>query len=148
MPVLSSTNIGILLLSAVYLFHQIGVIRSGTARRGATLLASLWSVPRDGRQGRNRPESSQSTASARAQPRATPGRHSQRHPLDAQEGPLPGYSGEWAAIVQKSGLSVLVNWEGKDGISGLDRHFKIRVRFEGDREQDLGFYVLYLSTMN
>ena len=68
--------------------------------------------------------------------------------LDAQEGPLPGYSGEWAAIVQKSGLSVPVNWEGKDGISGLDRHFKIRVSFEGDREQDLGFYALYLSTMN
>ncbi len=64
--------------------------------------------------------------------------------LDAQERPLPGYSGEVAALVRKSGLRVPVKWEGKDGISGLDGHFKIRVSFEGDRRQDLGFYALYL----
>ena len=66
--------------------------------------------------------------------------------LDAHERPLPGYSGEAAALVRKSGFRVPVNWEGKDGISGLDGHVKIRVSFEGDRKQDLGFYALYLST--
>ena len=66
--------------------------------------------------------------------------------LDAREKPLLGYSGEVAALVRRSGLRVPVSWEGRDGISGLDGNFKIRVSFEGDQRQDLGFHALYVST--
>ncbi len=64
--------------------------------------------------------------------------------LDRKERPLPGYSGTDSAAVHKSGLREPVSWNGKQKIPGLSTGFKIRVSFEGER-QDIRIYALYVG---
>ncbi len=64
--------------------------------------------------------------------------------LDRWERPVPGYSGSGSAAVNKSGLRELVSWKGKKRIQGLSSGFKIRVNFEGER-QDIRLYALYVG---
>ena len=47
--------------------------------------------------------------------------------LDDRFKPLPGYSGEAAILLEKSGFRQRVSWRGKDRLQGLDRPFRIRV---------------------
>ncbi|WP_133793655.1 hypothetical protein [Prosthecobacter fusiformis] len=65
--------------------------------------------------------------------------------LDAQERPVPGYSGKNAAIVTKSGFQTPVEWKGKTGASGLPKRICVHVSFEGKRNTDIRFSALYIS---
>jgi len=64
--------------------------------------------------------------------------------LDYWEQPLPGYSGEKAAIVEKSGLKVPVSFGEQALISGISESVKIRVSFEGPERGAISFYAAYL----
>ena len=64
--------------------------------------------------------------------------------LDRGERPLPGYSGSDSAAVYKSGLREPVSWKDKQRIPGLSSGFKIRINFEGER-QDIRLYALYVG---
>ena len=64
--------------------------------------------------------------------------------LDRAERLLPGYSGGDSAAVYKSGLRESVSWKDKQRIPGLSSGFKIRINFEGER-QDIRLYALYVG---
>ena len=66
--------------------------------------------------------------------------------LDELERPLPGYSGENAAVVDKSGLRVPVTWPGRDRVEGEGAPFKIKVHFEGPDVEAPRVYALYLES--
>lgn len=65
--------------------------------------------------------------------------------LDVSERPQPGYSGEQAAIVERSGLRVPVSWGVRDRIDAGTRPFKLQVRFEGPERNAIRLYALYLD---
>jgi hypothetical protein len=65
--------------------------------------------------------------------------------LDAQERPLPGYSGQDAAIVSQSGFQTPVRWNGKETASQLPERIRMRVRFEGARNTGIRFSAIYLA---
>lgn len=65
--------------------------------------------------------------------------------LDMTERPVPGYSGEHAAIVDQSGLRMPVIWKGRSQTTDLKSAFKIRVNFEGSLRGAISFYALYVS---
>ena len=65
--------------------------------------------------------------------------------LDEAERPLPGYSGDRAAIVERSGLRVPVSWAGRDGIDVASHAFKIRAHFEGAERNAIRLYAFYLN---
>jgi hypothetical protein len=64
---------------------------------------------------------------------------------DAQERPLPGYSGSEAARVDSSGLRQPVVWDGSDKVSGGGGPIKVRVSFEGALRGSPRLYALYLG---
>lgn len=65
--------------------------------------------------------------------------------LDAQERPLPGYSGADAAIVSRSGYQVPIEWRGQTSIVGLPDHVRVRVIFEGAKNTEIRFSALYVK---
>ena len=65
--------------------------------------------------------------------------------LDAQERPLPGYSGKDAAIITRSGFQTPVLWNGNAEASDLPERVCIHVVFEGNRNTDIRFSALYLT---
>ncbi|MES2507604.1 MAG: hypothetical protein V4599_12940 [Verrucomicrobiota bacterium] len=65
--------------------------------------------------------------------------------LDAQERPLPGYSGKDAAVIRQSGFQTPIEWKGQREISGLPGRIRLRVTFEGPRNTDIRFSALYLQ---
>ena len=65
--------------------------------------------------------------------------------LDAWERPLPGYSGDQAALVTRSGLRTQVSWPGRDLISDLDGPFKIRIGFDGQDRRAIRLFALYVG---
>ncbi len=66
--------------------------------------------------------------------------------LDELERPLAGYSGAKGAVLKESGLRVAVSWPGKEGITGWDKPFKIKVSFEGAGVKDIRFHALYVGS--
>lgn len=64
--------------------------------------------------------------------------------MDDRERPVSGYSGDDSASVRQSGLKEPVSWKGKDTIQNLAGAVKIRVSFEGRRE-DIKLYALYVG---
>ena len=65
--------------------------------------------------------------------------------LDEYEQPLPGFSGNDAAVVAESGLRVPLVWKSGTRID-LDRKlFKIKAAFEGHRCEDAKLYTVYIS---
>jgi hypothetical protein len=65
--------------------------------------------------------------------------------LDELENPIPGYSGEGAALVERAGFDEAVAWRGTNRIAAPRGPLKIRVRFEGARAQTIRLYALYLG---
>ncbi|HYF36084.1 MAG TPA: hypothetical protein VD994_12390, partial [Prosthecobacter sp.] len=65
--------------------------------------------------------------------------------LDADESPLPGYSGKDAAIMRQSGFQTVIDWGGKSDVRDLPARIRIRVTFEGKRRTDIRFSALYLK---
>jgi hypothetical protein len=65
--------------------------------------------------------------------------------LDEVENPIPGYSGESAAVVQQSGFDREAAWRGQTRITGLVGSVKIQVRFEGSAAAAIKLYALYLG---
>ena len=66
--------------------------------------------------------------------------------LDELERPLAGYSGAEGAVLKESGLRVAVSWPGKEGITGWDKPFKIKVSFEGAGVKDIRVHALYVGS--
>jgi len=66
--------------------------------------------------------------------------------LDMTERPVPGYSGEHAAIVDQSGLRMPVIWKGRSQTTDLKSAFKIRVNFDGSLRGAISFYALYVAS--
>ena len=64
--------------------------------------------------------------------------------LDYLERPLCGYSGERAAILEKSGLRVPVSFGERNRIRDLSEPFKINVSFQGPESGSISFYALYV----
>ena len=58
--------------------------------------------------------------------------------------PLPGFSGENAAIVRESGFQTPIVWKGNDRISGLPERVRFRVTFEGRKNTDIRFSAMYM----
>ena len=65
--------------------------------------------------------------------------------LDAQERPLPGYSGKDAARVDVPGLRQPVVWPKGDTMIGASGRFKVRVTFAGPRRDASRLYALYME---
>ena len=65
--------------------------------------------------------------------------------LDAQERPLPGYSGADAAVLTRSGLHNTVVWPRGETIDLVNQPFKIRARFEGPLRGGIRLYAFYLG---
>lgn len=64
--------------------------------------------------------------------------------LDAKLKPLPGFSGENAAIVNQSGFQVPIVWGGKDTIDALPGRVRIKMTFDGSKKSDIRFSALYV----
>ena len=64
--------------------------------------------------------------------------------LDELERPLPAYSGDHAAILERSGFRERLSWKGKGQIETPQR-FRIKVSFEGPQREAIKFYALYVS---
>jgi hypothetical protein len=60
--------------------------------------------------------------------------------------PLPGYSGQDAAVVRQSGFQSPVAWNGKTAISGLPERIRIRVTYDGPQQADIRFSALYVQS--
>jgi hypothetical protein len=66
--------------------------------------------------------------------------------LGADEQPLPGYSGEDAAVIRQSGFRTPITWRGKTETRGLPARIRLRVTFEGPRKTEIRFSALYISS--
>jgi hypothetical protein len=64
--------------------------------------------------------------------------------LDRFETPIPGYSGERAAILRESGFQVPVRWSAQEGSETLPDQVKLRMVFEGKEKQSIRFSALYI----
>lgn len=58
--------------------------------------------------------------------------------------PLPEFSGENAAIVQKSGFQTPILWNGKQEIKNLPERIRMKVTFEGEKKANIRFSALYV----
>jgi hypothetical protein len=60
------------------------------------------------------------------------------------EQPLPGYSGKDAAIVSESGFQTPVTWPGGTEARGLPDRIRLRVTYQGQRQNEIRFSALYV----
>lgn len=58
--------------------------------------------------------------------------------------PLPVFSGDNAAIVQRSGFQSPITWTGSDQSGALPDRVRLRVTFLGEKKQDIRFNAIYL----
>lgn len=65
--------------------------------------------------------------------------------LGHDEQPLPGYSGQDAAVVTQSGFQVPLVWGGKEVATGLPARFRIRATFEGANQRAIRFSAIYVQ---
>ena len=65
--------------------------------------------------------------------------------VDETDRPLPGYSGDSAAMVRQAGLRVPVVWKHGDRVHGLDQPFAVKITFEGNEAGSVKLYALYVG---
>jgi hypothetical protein len=65
--------------------------------------------------------------------------------LDAQEKPLPGYSGKNAALIRRNGFQTPIEWNGRMEARDLPDRIRLHVVFEGARNTDIRFSAIYLQ---
>ena len=58
--------------------------------------------------------------------------------------PVPGYSGDNAAIVRQSGFQVPIEWPGQQRPDGLPDRLRLRVTFDGSKKSDIRFNAIYV----
>ena len=71
--------------------------------------------------------------------------------LSEQFKPVPGYSGEHAAVVTEANLRQTVQWVSHDGPGfSLETPGRIRVKvtFEGSRPEDVKLYAIYIDDVS
>lgn len=64
--------------------------------------------------------------------------------LDEKTIPIPGYSGENAAIVTASGFQIPIKWTGRQELTDPPEKVRLRVTFEGSKNTDIRFHAIYL----
>lgn len=62
--------------------------------------------------------------------------------LDAVETPLPGYSGDDAALVRQDGFQTPIEWNSRVDLTDLPDRIRLRVRFEGEKNTAIRFSAL------
>jgi len=65
--------------------------------------------------------------------------------LDAALKPLPGLSGDAAAVVKQSGFQTPVTFGGKAEIAGLPDRVRVRITYRGERMKEIRFSALYVQ---
>jgi hypothetical protein len=65
--------------------------------------------------------------------------------LDASLQPLPGFSGDAAAIVKQSGFQTPVLFGGKADVENLPDRVRVRITYLGERMKDIRFSALYVQ---
>jgi hypothetical protein len=65
--------------------------------------------------------------------------------LDPWERPLPGYSGDRAAVVQQSGFRSAVIWSSPALLSRLPDSVRLRVFFSGAERRQIALFALYIE---
>jgi hypothetical protein len=65
--------------------------------------------------------------------------------LDEGFRPLPGYSGDSAALVETSGFKQPATWSQGAGLPVTDRPVRISVTFEGTRPEDVRLFAVYIG---
>lgn len=66
--------------------------------------------------------------------------------LDAQERPLPGYSGTESAVVRESGFQIPVSWHGQTDLTNLPDRVRWHITFDGTRNTAIRFSALYMTS--
>lgn len=67
------------------------------------------------------------------------------HLMDASLRPLPGYSGQAAAVVRQSGFHTPISWNGQMAVVGLPDRIRLKVSFDGDQKTKIRFSALYVQ---
>jgi hypothetical protein len=65
--------------------------------------------------------------------------------LDASLQPLPGFSGDAAAIVKQSGFQTPVLFGGKADVENLPDRVRVRITYVGEKMKDIRFSALYVQ---
>jgi len=65
--------------------------------------------------------------------------------LDNDFRPVPGYSGDKAARVNRSGLREWITWPAKKKQFSATKPWRLRLQFEGDQAKEIRFYALYVK---
>jgi len=65
--------------------------------------------------------------------------------LDDRERPLANFSGKHAAVVRQNGFHTPIAWNGKQAVTGLPEHIRIKVPFEGKQKNKIRFSALYVQ---
>ena len=65
--------------------------------------------------------------------------------LDASLKPLPGLSGDAAAVVKQSGFQTPVTFSGKVEVDNLPDRVRVRITYLGEKMKDIRFNALYVQ---
>jgi hypothetical protein len=65
--------------------------------------------------------------------------------LDLTERSLPSYAGDNSLPLRQSGLRIGVTWRDADQVKRVQKPFRIKVDFEGQRRAEIKFYGVYVS---
>ena len=65
--------------------------------------------------------------------------------LDDKLRPLPGFSGDAAAIVRTSGFSTPIRWNGTADVVGMPPRVRVKVSFEGREQAKIRFSAMYVQ---
>ena len=65
--------------------------------------------------------------------------------LDAALKPLPGLSGDAAAVVKQSGFQTPVTFGGKSEIGDVPDRVRVRITYLGEKMTDIRFSALYVQ---
>jgi len=66
--------------------------------------------------------------------------------LDEQFAPMPGFSGNDAAVIAHSSFREQAAWAGKGSLAGLARPVRLKTSFGGIRAEDARVYAIYVET--
>ncbi|MBL9199647.1 MAG: hypothetical protein JNL39_04030 [Opitutaceae bacterium] len=64
--------------------------------------------------------------------------------LTHDERPLPGHSGNDAAVVHAGGFQAPIVWRNGPALRGLPARYRVKATFEGERREDIRFSALYI----
>jgi hypothetical protein len=65
--------------------------------------------------------------------------------LDELEQPMPGYSGDAAAVIRTNGFQTPIAWKAQPSAEPLPPRVRIRAVFEGPRKSEIRFSALYVK---